>query len=78
MLEKLLVCHNIVDNMYMCVRSRELFPEQYLLMLKSRGWRTHLIILRGCHWVIDFLLDVGHRPVIPNHTFRSIRHHTDL
>jgi len=48
-------------------------------MLKSRGWRTHLIILRGRCWVIDFLLDVGHRPVISDHAFRgSIRHHTDL
>ena len=48
-------------------------------MLKSRGWRTHLIILRGRCWIIDFLLDVRHCPVIPNHAFHgSVRHHADL
>lgn len=48
-------------------------------MLKSRGRRTHLIILRGCCRVIDFLLNIRHRPVIPDHAFRSgIRHHADL
>lgn len=48
-------------------------------MLKRRGWRTHLIILRGRCWIIDFLLDVRHCPVIPDHAFRSsVRHHADL
>lgn len=48
-------------------------------MLESRGRRAYLIILRGRRWIIDFLLDVGHRPVIPDHAFRgSVRHHTDL
>lgn len=57
----------------------EKFLEQYLLMLESRSRRTHLIILRGRCWVIDFLLDVRHRPVIPDHAFcGGIRHHTDL
>lgn len=51
----------------------------YLLMLKSGGRRTHLVILRGSRGILDLLLDVGHSPVVPDHVFAAgTGHHTNL